>query len=78
MAASRSVRNSGIGIGSSSPPARALRVALIALRRKLVTVTPGMACGYWKARKSPRWARSSAPRSVTSSPSSSTWPFVIS
>ena len=26
-----------------------------------MTVTPGIACGYWKARKSPRCARSSAP-----------------
>ena len=41
IAASRLVRNSGIGTGSSSPPVAALRFALIALRRKLVTVTPG-------------------------------------
>ena len=66
IAASRFVRNSGIGTGSSSPPLAALRFALIALRRKLVTVTPGIACGYWKARKRPRCARSSAPSSVRS------------
>ena len=29
------------GIGSSTPPFRALRIALIAVRRKFVTVTPG-------------------------------------
>ena len=40
--------------------ARALRIALIALRRKFVTVTPGIACGYWNARKRPFCARSSA------------------
>ncbi len=54
IAASSSVRNSGIGTGSSSPLFAALRCALIALRRKLVTVTPGIACGYWNARKRPR------------------------
>ena len=27
------------------------------LRRKLATVTPGMALGYWKARNSPSRAR---------------------
>ena len=78
IAASSSSRNSGIGIGSSSPPARALRIALIALRRKFVTVTPGTACGYWNARKRPRCARSSAPASVRSSPSKMIWPSVIS
>ena len=72
------MRNSGIAIGSSTPPLRALRTALIALRRKLVTVTPGIACGYWKARKRPRCARSSAPISVTSSPSKRMLPSVIS
>ncbi len=77
IAPSSSLRNSGIGIGSSVPPARALRIALIALRRKLVTVTPGTACGYWKARKRPRWARSSAPSSTTSTPSSEISPSVI-
>ena len=35
------MRNSLTAIGSSSPPFAALRFALIALRRKLVTVTPG-------------------------------------
>jgi hypothetical protein len=47
------LRNCGIGIGSSSPPFRALRTELIALRRKFVTVTPGTAWGYWNARKRP-------------------------
>ncbi|MFL5979683.1 MAG: Fe-S cluster assembly ATPase SufC [Gaiellaceae bacterium] len=72
------VRNSFTGIGSSTPPFRPLRIALIAVRRKFVTVTPGIACGYWKARKMPRWARSSAAASVTSSPSTRIWPSVIS
>ncbi len=45
------------------------------LRRKFVTVTPGIACGYWKARKSPACARSSAPASVMSSPSSRICPL---
>ena len=78
IAASRLRPELGDRDGSSSPPFAALRVALIALRRKLVTVTPGIACGYWKARKSPRWARSSAPSSVTSSPSNRIWPPVTS
>lgn len=78
VAASSSVRNSGIGTGFSSPPFAALRWALIAVRRKLVTVTPGMACGYWNARKRPRCARSSAPSSETSCPSRRIWPSVIS
>src|SRR4029079_5351243 len=78
IAANRLVRNSGIGTGSSSPPLAALRFALIALRRKLVTVTPGIACGYWKARKRPRCARSSAPSWVRSSPSKRIWPSVTS
>ena len=77
MTASISLRNSGIGIGSSSP-LRALRIALIAERMKLVTVTPGTACGYWNARNRPFWARSSASISVTSSPSKRICPSVIS
>ena len=72
------MRNSFTGIGSSLPPFLALRIALIALRRKLVTVTPGIACGYWKARKSPFCARSSAPSSTMFSPSSRISPSVIS
>ena len=71
------MRNSGIGTGFSTPPFRALRIALIALRRKLVTVTPGIACGYWNARKRPRSARSFAASSVTSSPSTRIRPSVI-
>ena len=35
------LRNSGTGIGSSTPPFRALRTAFSACRRKFVTVTPG-------------------------------------
>ena len=72
------MRKSLIGTGSSTPPARAFRIALIAERMKLVTVTPGTACGYWNARKRPRCARSSAASSVTSSPSKRIWPSEIS
>src|SRR2546421_3191969 len=36
---------------------------------KLTTVTPGMAIGYWKARKRPRRARSSVPSGSRSVPS---------
>ena len=72
------MRNSFTGTGFSSPPFAALRFALIALRRKLVTVTPGIACGYWNARKRPRWARSSASSSRIDSPSNRMSPSVIS
>ena len=41
-----------------------------------VTVTPGIAWGYWNARKRPFWARSSAPSSETSTPSSRISPSV--
>jgi len=43
-----------------------------------VTVTPGTACGYWNARKRPRWARSSAPIWTTFSPSKRISPSVTS
>ena len=36
------------------------------VRRYLVTVTPGIATGYWKAMNSPRRARSSGAASVMS------------
>ena len=55
-----------------------LRSAFSAERRKLVTVTPGIACGYWKARKRPCCARSSAPISTRSSPPKRISPSVIS
>ena len=38
----------------------------------------GDGVGYWNARKSPRWARSSAPSSAMFSPSSRISPPVIS
>src|SRR3954462_11640435 len=74
------VRNSLTLIGSS------LRPVLIAIRRKLAIETPGMATGYWKARNSPRWARSSGSAPVMSSPlkaiepsvtSYSGWPMIV-
>ncbi len=48
--------NSGIEI-SVSP--RALRCAFIAVRRNVSEATPGISIGYWKARNTPAWARSS-------------------
>ena len=39
-----------------------------AWRRKLMTDTPAMAMGYWKARKMPALPRMSAPQEVMSSP----------
>ncbi len=45
------VPNSFTLIGSS-------RFALIAMRRKFATDTPGIETGYWKARNSPDRARS--------------------
>src|SRR3954447_6674028 len=50
----------------SSP--RASRWALMIIRRYLLTETPGIATGYWKAMKRPAWARSSGAASVMSSP----------
>src|SRR5215203_5540284 len=40
-----------------------------AWRRNWITDTPGISCGYWKARNIPALARSSAGHAVTSSPS---------
>ena len=39
-----------------------------AWRRKLMTETPGISWGYWKARKMPALPRTSGPHSVMSSP----------
>src|SRR3954469_6082584 len=63
--------NSLTRIGSSRP-------VLIAMRRKFAIDTPGMATGYWKARKRPAWARASGSASVMSSPSKVIVPSVIS
>ena len=52
------LRNSGIGIPLSSGSS-ALRRALMAERRKLASVTPGIATGYWNARNKPARERSS-------------------
>ena len=71
-----SARNSFGGIGFSSP--FALRRAWSAMRRKLATLTPGIAVGYWNARKSPFRPRSSASHSEMSSPWKRTFPEVIS
>ena len=61
---------------ASSP--RASRCAFMTMRRYLVTVTPGIATGYWKAMKRPSRARSSGSASVMSSPSEQDWPSVTS
>src|SRR4029079_2480185 len=67
----------------SSP--RASRWALRIIRRYLLTETPGIATGYWKAMKRPARERSSGPASVMSSPlnvivpsvtSSAGWPMI--
>ena len=39
-----------------------------AWRRNWITETPGISCGYWKARNMPALARTSAGQSVMSSP----------
>ena len=52
---------------SSTDRSKPLR-ADSAWRRNWITETPGISCGYWKARNIPALARSSAGQSVTSSP----------
>ena len=75
IAASTVLRNSLSGIGCSP---RASRWAFMTMRRYLVTVTPGIATGYWKAMNRPARARSSGSASVMSSPSKRIWPSVTS
>src|SRR3954471_24358949 len=75
IAASTRWRNSVSGIGCSP---RASRWAFMTIRRYLVTVTPGIATGYWKAMNRPARARSSGSASVMSSPSNRICPSVIS
>ena len=60
-----SFRNSGMRIGFSSPSSER-RCAFTAIRRKLATVTPGIADGYWNARNIPSRERSSGSSSSTS------------
>src|SRR5216117_94522 len=80
----RIFRNCGIGISVSfffacpSPfPFGSKRRALIAVRRKLATETPGMADGYWNARKTPARARASTGIARMFCPSKRTWPRTI-
>ncbi len=82
IAASVILRKS-LSLTWSSP--RASRWALIAIRRYLATVTPGIATGYWKAMKRPIRDRSSTSASVMSLPlkvivpsvtSSAGWPMI--
>src|SRR5215217_5275419 len=70
IAASVSLRKSFSLIGSSP---RASRCAFNAMRRYLVTVTPGIATGYWNAMKRPARERSSGSASVISRPG---WPMI--
>ncbi len=53
-------------------------MAVLAVRRKFETETPGTSTGYCMARKSPARARSSTDMARTSSPSSVTVPPVMS
>ena len=52
-------------------------IAVLAVRRKLDTETPGTSTGYCMARNSPARARSSTVIASTSAPSSVTVPLVI-
>ena len=65
-------------IASSSSSPRARRTALTAAFMKYALLTPGISTGYWNARKSPRWARSSGSRARRSSPSQAMRPAVTS
>jgi len=74
-----SLRNCGIGMSfflTSPVPSMvgATRRALIAVRRKFATETPGIADGYWNARKTPARARASTGSFRRFTPSRSTWP----
>src|SRR6267143_2840323 len=78
----RSLRNCGIGMscffGCPSPLlVCSTRRALIAVRRKFATETPGMADGYWNARKMPARARASTGIARRFSPSKTTCPRTI-
>src|SRR5712692_7709035 len=75
----RSLRNCGMGMScfSISPVPSgfgAASRALIAVRRKFATETPGIADGYWNARKTPARARASTGSFRRFTPSRRTWP----
>src|SRR5258706_12157753 len=86
--------NSGIamsvdffGRSAAAVAPRSARRALIAVRRKFATETPGIAAGYWNARKSPARARSSTGSLRTSCPLNRIvpdvtlyrgWPMIVS
>src|SRR5712691_3717608 len=75
----RSLRNCGIGMSffltSPVPSAPgAARRALMAVRKKFATETPGIADGYWNARKTPARARASTGSFRRSTPSRRTFP----
>src|SRR4029079_18326172 len=75
IAASTVLRNS---LRETSGSPRASRWAFMTMRRYFVTVTPGMATGYWKAMNRPARARSSGSASVMSSPRKRICPSVTS
>src|SRR3954447_6706536 len=76
-----SMRSCSIAVRTSFDQVRSLgawpSMAVLAVRRKFETVTPGTSTGYCIARKSPARARSSTVMASTSSPSSVTVPVVI-
>ena len=61
-----------------SPSPRDRRWAFSAAFKNVIVATPGISIGYWNARKTPFWARSSGSNSRRFSPSSSTSPEVTS
>src|SRR2546430_13977895 len=78
----RSLRNCGMGMSffliAPVPSALgAARRALIGVRRKFATETPGIAEGYWNARKTPARARASTGSFRRLTPSRRTWPRSI-
>src|SRR6478672_6682713 len=81
--ASWAMRAKSLILISVSP--RASRCAFMIIRRYLLTETPGIATGYWKAMKRPARERSFGSASVTSSPlkvivpsvtSNAGWPMI--
>ena len=64
--------------GSNSGNPCVARFAFVMRRRKSVFPTPGSSTGYWKARKTPARAASSAPMSNSSTPLSRAEPDVTS
>src|SRR5256886_13767540 len=82
ISSASSLRNWGMGMSffliAPVPSALgAARRALMAVRRKFATETPGIAEGYWNARKTPARARASTGSFRRLTPSRRTWPHSI-